>query len=91
MVKNLPADAGNARDAGSMSALGRSPGVGNGNPLQCFCLENFMDRGTWWAIVHGFAESDAAEHAACRDHLSWMAMRCIQLFPSLACKVSVLF
>ena len=37
--------------------LGRSPGVGNGNPLQYSCLENPMDRGAWWAMVHGVAES----------------------------------
>ena len=36
--------------------LGRSPGEGNGNPLQYFCLENSMDRGAWWATVHGVAE-----------------------------------
>ena len=75
MVKNLPANAGDARDVSSISVLGRSPGAGNGNPLQYFCLENFMDRGTWWATVHGVTESDATEYVARRDHLSWMAMR----------------
>ena len=45
MVKNLPVNAGNARDEGSIPASGRSPGVGNGNPLQYSCLENSMDRG----------------------------------------------
>ena len=49
MVKNLPANAG---DVGSISGLGRSPGEGNGNPLQYFCLGNPMDRGAWRAIVH---------------------------------------
>ena len=38
---------------GSIPGLGRSPGGGNGNPLQCSCLENSMDRGAWWTIVHG--------------------------------------
>ena len=52
MVKNLPVNAGNARDMGSIPGLGRSPGVGNGNPLQYSCLENPMDRGAWWATVH---------------------------------------
>ena len=42
---------------GSISGLGRSSGVGNGNPLQCSCLENPMDRGAWWATVHGVTES----------------------------------
>ena len=48
--KNLPANAG---DAGSITGLGRSPGEENGNPLQYSCLENPMDRGAWWATVHG--------------------------------------
>ena len=45
MVKNLPANAGDARDMGSIPGSGKSPGVGNGNPLQYSCLENPMDRG----------------------------------------------
>ena len=54
--KNLPA---NARDAGSIPGSGRSPGEGDGNPLQYSCLGNSMDRGAWWAIVHGgLKESD---------------------------------
>ena len=51
MVKNLPADAGDARDAGSMPGSGRSSGVGHGIPLQYSCLENPMDRRTWWPEV----------------------------------------
>ena len=47
MVKNLPANAGAARDVGLIPGLGRSPGAGNGNPLQYSCLENPMDRGDW--------------------------------------------
>ena len=46
-------------DLGSIPELGRSPGKGNGNPLQYPCLENFMDRGAWWAAVHGVAKSRA--------------------------------
>ena len=45
----------NAGDPGSIPGLGRSPGGGNGNPLQYSCLENPMDRGPWWATVHGVA------------------------------------
>ena len=53
VIKNPPASAGDVRDLGLVPGLGRSPGEGNGNPLQYFCLENPMDRGTWWATVHG--------------------------------------
>ena len=45
------------RDAGSIPGWGRSPGGGNGNPLQYSCLENPTDRGAWWATVHGAAKS----------------------------------
>ena len=57
MVKNLPAKAGGAGDVGLILGSGRSPGGGHGNPLQCSCLENPMDREAWWAIVHGVAKS----------------------------------
>ena len=53
-VKNVPANAG---DAGLIPESGRSPGGGNGNPLQYSCLENPMDRGAWGATVHGVAKS----------------------------------
>ena len=53
MVKNLPANEGDAKDAGSVPGSERSPGEENGNPLQYSCLENPMDRGVWWATVHG--------------------------------------
>ena len=51
----------NAGDLGSIPGLGRSHGEGNGNPLQYSCLENPMDGGAWWAIVHGVTESDTTE------------------------------
>ena len=58
MVKNPPANTG---DEGSSSGSGRSPEEGNGNPLQCSCLGNLMDREVWWATVHGVTEkSDAS-------------------------------
>ena len=47
----------NAGDLGSILVLGRSPGEGNGYPLQCSCLENPMDRRAWWAKVHGVTET----------------------------------
>ena len=53
MVKNPPANAGDVREAGSIPGSGRSPGGGNSNPFQYSCLENPMDRGAWWATVHG--------------------------------------
>ena len=56
-VKNLPANAGDARDSGSIPRWGRSPGEGNGNPLQCSCLENPTFRGAWQATVYGIAKS----------------------------------
>ena len=61
MVKDLPASAGDIRDAGSVPGLGRSRGGGHGNPLQFSCLENPMDRGAQWAAV-GRKESDTIEH-----------------------------
>ena len=57
VVKNLPANAGDIRDAGSIPGLGRCPGGGHGSPLQYSYLENPMDRGAWWAIVHGLTKS----------------------------------
>ena len=56
-VKNLPANAGDVRDVGSVPGLGRSPGGGHGNPLQDSCLENPMERGAWRATVHRVAQS----------------------------------
>ena len=50
-------NAGNARNVGLISGSGRSPGRGHGNPVQSSCLENPMDRGAWWATVHGVAKS----------------------------------
>ena len=61
VVKNLPANAGDIRDRGSIPGLGGSPGGGHGRPLQYSCLENPMDRGAWWATVHRVAELDTAE------------------------------
>ena len=57
VVKNLPANTGDARDAGSIPGSRRSPEGGNGIPLQCSCLENPMDREAWWATVYRVAKS----------------------------------
>ena len=58
VVKHLSAS---AEDTGSILGLGRSPGVGDGTLLQCSCLENPMDRGSWWATVHGVTASNTTE------------------------------
>ena len=57
MVENPAANVEDAGDTGSVPGLGRSPGGGNDNPLQYSCLENSMDRGAWWAIVHEDSKS----------------------------------
>ena len=64
-VKNPAANAGNLKDLGSVPGSGRSPGGGYGYPFQCSCLKNPIDRGDWWAIVHGVAES--------RTWLKWLS------------------
>ena len=56
-VKNSPPKVGDAGDVGSIPRTGRSPGGGHGNSLQYSCLENSIDRGAWWATVHGVAKS----------------------------------
>ena len=57
MVKNLPANAGDARVMGMIPGSGRSTGVENGNTLPYSCLKNPMDRGAWWATAYGVAKS----------------------------------
>ena len=57
VVKNLPANAGDTKDTGSIPGSGRPPGEGKGNPLQYSCLENSMGRGAWQATVHGAVKS----------------------------------
>ena len=57
MVKNQPGNVREARDASLIPGLERSPGEGNGNPLQYSCLENSTDRGAWRATVHGITKS----------------------------------
>ena len=60
-VKNPPANAGDIGDAGLIPGMERFPGGGNGNLLQYSCLENPVDRGAWWATVHGVTELDTTE------------------------------
>ena len=77
----VKAAACNAGDLGLIPGPGRSPGEGNGNPLQYFCLENPMDGGAWWATVHGVAKSwirlsDNFKNSACSQSLQsqWPAV-----------------
>ena len=71
MVKNLPANAGKAKDKGSIPGSGRSSGEGNGNLLQCSCLENSIDRGAWRVTIHRVAESQTrlSMHATHGDRI----------------------
>ena len=79
MVKNSPANARDTRDIGLIPGLGRSPGVGNDNPLQYSCLENSMDRGAWWATIHGMAkELDMTGHT--QDISSVQSLSCVLFF-----------
>jgi len=57
VVKNPPANAGDTRDVDPTPGWERFPGVRNGNPFQCSCLENPMDRGAWWNTVHEVTQS----------------------------------
>ena len=80
VVKNLPSNAGDTRNVGAITGWGRSPGEGNGYPLEYSCLENSMDGGAWWNILHGVTESDTTEqltnHCTChfQDYFSLFAL-----------------
>ena len=63
MVENPPGNAGDTGDVGSIPGLGKTPGEGNGNPLQYSCLGNLMDRGAWQATVHCVAELNMTKYA----------------------------
>ena len=66
--KNMPANAGDRGDTNSIPGSGRTPGEGNGNPLQCSCLGNPMDRGTWWATDHAVAKNSIQLSSWAQQH-----------------------
>ena len=68
VVRNLPASVGDIRDASSIPGLGKSPGGGNDNPLPYSFLENYVDRGAWWATVHGVAKSQTQLSMYAQSH-----------------------
>ena len=70
VVKNPSANAEDVRDSDSIPGLGRSPGERPGNPLQYSCLENPMDRGAWWATVHGVAKSQTRLNNLANIHVA---------------------
>ena len=93
MVKIQPANAGDVRDTSLIPGSGRRPGGGHGNPLQYSCLENPMDRGAWWATVHGVANSrtqlkelsthpilSRSVHVAANGNTSFLWLSSIPLF-----------
>ena len=90
VVKNLPANAGDRKNVGSIPGLGRSPGGGNGNPLQYSCLENPMDGGAWRATVHGSQTvGDDWSNLACEDSASPSLWFFVQFFLSWSKTVSL--
>ena len=77
MVKNPVANAGDARDMGSIPGWEKSSGVGNGTPLQYSCLENSMGRGAWWATVHRVAKSQTGLSTHTHTHTQGVHLCCL--------------
>jgi len=91
VVKNLPDYAWGVSDVGSIPGLGRFPGGGNGNPFQYSCLENRMDRGAWWATVHGAAKSQAQLSDSAHSTYSLFFLNWVVFFLLLSCKRCCIF
>ena len=90
VVKNLPANAGDVRDKGSIPGLGRSPGEGNGYPLQYCCLENPMDRGAWRATVYRVAQSHTRLKQLSTHTRHRLRVKCHKTALLFSCKQRVL-
>ena len=75
--KESTCNAGATGDSGSIPGSGRSPEGANGNPLQCSCLENPIDRGAWQATVHGVTESDTAEQLTHKHNIYNVKKTCV--------------
>ena len=84
-VKNLPANAKDVRDADLIPGLGRSPGVGNVNLLQYSFLGNSMDRGAWWAKIHGITELATTDHLITHNHTDFLILNLSRkkIFPNI--------
>ena len=82
MVKNPPANAGDARDVGSIPGSGRSLGGGNDTTLQYSCLENSMGRGAWQATVHGATKSWMTECLSAHTHTNTPQLLCTDMIYS---------
>jgi len=93
MVNNLPANAGDTRDTGSIPGSGRSPAVGNGTPLHCSCLENSMGRGIWWATVREATELDSTEELSTHPDTRWQRKQitCEKLAGCLPTSVALIY
>ena len=93
VVKNLPENAGYIRDAGSVTGSGKFPGEGHGNSLQYSCLENPMDRGAWWATVHGVTKHQTCLKHWCGDgrNIIWLLLHfsILMAFPQFLRKILV--
>ena len=90
VVKNLPANAADVRDKGSIPGLGRSPGEGNGYPLQYCCLENPMDRGAWRATVYRVAQSHMQLKRLSTHTCHRLRLKCHKTALLFSCKQRVL-